>query len=92
LSQRLIWWFGLMGLGGVAFGLIGDRRPFGNDMFAHPLAVYFITVGIALLVLRFASRRPVPEIISERSLLAGCLVGAVTFLIGNWLAAHLVGS
>jgi hypothetical protein len=92
LRKHLTWWFGLMGLGGLAFGLVGDRRPLGNDILAHPFAVYFIVVGIALLALRFAAARPVPEIISERSLLAGCVVGAAAFLVGNWLAAHLIGA
>jgi hypothetical protein len=33
----------------------------------------------------------VPELIPERALLAGCLVGAIAFLAGNWVSAHLVG-
>ena len=45
---------------------------------------------MALLVLRVAGARPVPELIAERALLAGCLLGAAAFLAGNWAAAHLL--
>jgi hypothetical protein len=85
-----LWWYGLMAVGGLAFGLIGDRRPFGRDMLAHPLVVFFVVAAAALLVLRLALARPVPELIPERALLTGCLFGGATYLIGNWIAVHLV--
>jgi hypothetical protein len=56
----------------------------------HPLIVFFLVVGAGLLVLRFALRRPVPQIIPDRLLLFGCVAGIAAFLIGNWLAVHLV--
>jgi hypothetical protein len=34
-------------------------------------------------------RRPVQEIIPDRLLVFGCIVGLAAFLIGNWLATHL---
>jgi hypothetical protein len=76
--------------GGLGFGLLGERRPFGNDMLAHPLVVYFATIAVGLLVLRVALARPVPEVISERELLAGLLSGAAAFLVGNFVIAHMV--
>jgi hypothetical protein len=77
-------------LGGLGFGLIGERRPFGNDMLAHPLVVYFATIAVGLLVLRVALARPVPEVIPERVLLAGCLSGSVAFLVGNFISVHMM--
>ncbi len=78
-----------MALGGMAFGLFAERRPFGDDLLAHPLAVFFMLVAAALLALRLVLRRPVPEILSERVLVAGCLVGAAAFLAGNFIDTHL---
>jgi len=72
--------------GGLGFGLIGERRPFGNDTLAHPLVVYFAAVAVGLLVLRVVLARPVPEVIPERVLVAGCLSGVAAFLVGNSLA------
>lgn len=89
-SRVLTWWFGLVSAGGLAFGAYSERRPFGADVLAHPLVVFFAVVGAGLLVLRFAIGRPVPEVISERLLLIGCVVGLGAFLVGNWLATHLV--
>src|ERR1044071_1000801 len=60
-AQRV--WYGAAGLGGLVFGLIGERRPFGGDLLAHPLFVYVFAMAIGLLALRIVSRRPVPEII-----------------------------
>jgi hypothetical protein len=84
-------WYGAVGAAGFGFGLIGERRPFGDDLLAHPFVVYFLGVGVALLILRIAGRRPVPEIIPERALLAGCMIGLGLFLAGNFIAAHLIG-
>jgi hypothetical protein len=53
-SGALVWWYGLVALGGCMFGLLGDRRPFGTGVLAHPLVVFFAVVGAALLVLRVA--------------------------------------
>jgi hypothetical protein len=89
-ARALIWWFGLMSAAGVGFGAFAEDRPFGNDVLAHPLIVFFIVVAAGLLGLRVALRRPVPEIISDRLLLLGCLVGLVAFLIGNWFAVNLM--
>jgi hypothetical protein len=43
-------WYGLVMAGGLGFGLIGERRPFGNDTLAHPLVVYFAAVAVGLLI------------------------------------------
>ena len=75
----------------MGFGLIGERRPFGNDMLAHPLVVYFAAVAVGLLILRIVLARPVPEVIPERVLVAGCLSGAATFLVGNFISVHMMG-
>lgn len=91
VSRRaLTWWFGLMALGGVAFGLYAERRPFGDDVFAHPLIVFFVVVGACLLAFRAALRRPVPEILPERVLLQGCIIGVAAYLAGNFLAVKLL--
>jgi len=87
--RALIWWFGLMSLGGLAFGLNAERRPFGDDMFGHPMFVYFIVAGIGLLILRVILRRPIPEVLPERILIAGCVAGIAAFLAGNWLDVNL---
>ena len=78
-----------MAVGGAAFGLIGERWPFGQGFFAHPFVVFFIIVAGALLALRFALARPVPDIISERALVVGCLIGVAGFLVGNWCGVNL---
>jgi hypothetical protein len=89
-ARVLVWWFGLMSAAGVLFGVFAEERPFGNDVLAHPLVIFFIVVGIGLLALRVALRRPVPDIIPDRLLLFGCVLGIAAFLIGNWLAVHLL--
>ena len=82
-GRVLTWWFGLMSAAGAAFGAFAEDRPFGDDVLAHPLIVFFVVVAAGLLVLRVVRRRPVPDIISDRLLLFGCLVGLAAFLIGN---------
>ena len=84
-------WYGAVGAAGLCFGLIGEHRPFGDDMFAHPLVVYFLIVAGTLVILRLAAQRPVPEIVPERALVAGCVAGLALFLVGNFIAAHLIG-
>ena len=91
VSRRaLTWWFGLMALGGMAFGLYAERRPFGDDVFAHPLVVFFVAVGAGLLLLRAILRRPVPEILPERVLLQGCAIGVAVYFVGNFFAVKLL--
>jgi hypothetical protein len=81
-------WYVLVALAGVAFGLVAERRPFGEDLLLHPLMVFCLTVALALLVLRIATARPVPDLIPDRALMLGCIVGLVAFLAGNFIAAH----
>jgi hypothetical protein len=78
-----------MSVAGVLFGLSAEQRPFGDDVLTHPLVLLCVVVAVGLLVLRFVLRRPVPEIIPDRLLVFGCIVGLAAFLIGNWLAVHL---
>jgi hypothetical protein len=91
-SKRLFaGWYGAMAASGLAFGLLGERRPFGEDVLAHPLVIYCLAAAAALLVLRFVSGRPVPEIIPEHALGRGGALGLAMFLVGNFIAAHLIG-
>jgi hypothetical protein len=78
-----------MAAGGTGFGLLGERRPLGGDVLAHPLVVFFALVAAGLLVLRVVIARPVPQLLPERALVIGCLIGAAAFLAGNWVAVHL---
>jgi hypothetical protein len=84
------WWYGLMAVGGFGFGLLADKRPFGEGVLLHPLVLFFIAVAAALLVVRAVSARPVPELISDRALLLGCCAGLGLFLIGNFFAVHIL--
>jgi hypothetical protein len=84
------WWYGLMAVGGFGFGLLADKRPFGEGVLLHPLVLFFIAVAAALLVVRAVSARPVPELISDRALLLGCCTGLGLFLIGNFFAVHVL--
>jgi hypothetical protein len=86
----LLWRFAMIA-GGLAFGLLGDRRPLGDAPLAHPLVVFAGVAGISLLLLRVVLARPVPEVIPERSLLVGFLFGFAAFLIGNWISIRLIG-
>jgi predicted membrane-bound spermidine synthase len=88
----LRWWFALIILGGFGFGLFAERRPFGDDVLAHPLVVYFIAVGIGLVALRLVLARPVPEFITERMLLLGFIAGLAAFLAGNFIGVHFIAS
>lgn len=85
----LTWWFGLAAVGGLVFGAFAERRPFGDGLLAHPLVLLAAVVAAGLLVFRFASGRPVPEVISERALLIGCLIALGAFLVGNWFGVQL---
>jgi hypothetical protein len=88
-TSAIVWWRTVMIAGGLAFGLVAERRPFGEDVFAHPLVVFAGTAGLGLLVLRLVLQRPVPEVIPERALVIGFLLGAGAFLAGNWLGVHV---
>lgn len=85
------YWYGAVCIAGLGFGLLGERRPFGQDILAHPFIVYAFLVAAGLLVIRVSWRRPVPELIPERALGLGCAAGVALFLAGNFIAAHLIG-
>jgi len=88
--RALVYWYGLMGLAGFGFGMFADRRPFGDDLLVHPLVVFFALAGISLLGLRVALARPVPEVIPDRALMLGCVLGLAMFLTGNFVAVRLL--
>ena len=91
LSPHLLtWWFGLMAIGGVAFGLYADERPFGNGFLAHPLVVFFACVVAGLSTLRFLHARPALQLISAPALGAGAVIGIVCFFIGEWFGVSLI--
>jgi hypothetical protein len=89
-TSPLLWFRLLMIAGGFAFGLLADRRPFGDGFLAHPIVVFAAFAGAGLLVLRVALRRPVPEVIPEGALVVGFLLGVAAFLAGNWVGVHLI--
>jgi hypothetical protein len=86
----LTWWFGLMALGGVGFGLYAEERPFGKGVLAYPLIVFFAFVVAGVLTLRFLHGRPLLQLISGRSLAAGIVIGIACFFIGNWFGVSLI--
>jgi hypothetical protein len=88
-SRAQLWWYGLMVTGGLLFGLLGDKQPFGTGVLAHPIVVFFTVVAVALLILRAVCGRPVPELIPERALIIGCFAGGAAFLVGNWVVAYV---
>lgn len=88
-ARMLRWWFGLTGLGGLAFGLTASQRPFGDALLAHPLIVFGVASGAGLLILRIITRRPVPELLPERILLAGFALGIALFVGGDFLVGFL---
>jgi hypothetical protein len=90
--KATLWWRVLMIAGGFAFGLLGDRRPFGENVLGHPIVVFAAIAGAALLIMRVALRRPVPEVIPERALVVGFLLSVAAFLAGNWIGVHLFAS
>ena len=83
-------WHGSMALFGFGFGLLAERRPFGDGILLHPLVVFFVLAGLALLVLRVVLGRPVPDVIPDRALMLGCVLGLAMFLAGNFVAAHVL--
>ena len=91
LAEMLIrWWYGLMAASGFAFGIFANKRPLGSGILVHPLVLFFILVAAALLVLRIARARPVPEIIPDRALVYGCSAGLAAFLIGNYISVFVL--
>jgi hypothetical protein len=78
--------------GGFGFGLIADRRPFGETVLTHPIVVFAAVAGAGLLILRLVLARPVPEVIPERTLVVGFVLGFAAFLAGNWLGVHLLAA
>ena len=89
-SKAILWWRALMIAGGFAFGLFADRRPFGGSFLAHPIVVFAAIAGMGLLMLRIALRRPVPEVIPERAIILGFVLGIGAFLAGNWIGVRLL--
>jgi hypothetical protein len=86
----LTWWFGLMAIGGIAFGFDADEHPFGRGVLAHPPVVFAASVLAGLLTLRFLHARPLMQLISARSLAAGIVIGAACFFLGRWFGANLM--
>jgi hypothetical protein len=91
VSRHLLtWWFGLMALGGVAFGLYADAHPFGNGVLAHPLTIFFALVIAGLLTLRFLHARPMLKLISAPALAIGAAIAIACFFLGNWFGVSLI--
>ena len=86
----LTWWFGLMAVGGLGFGVYANERPFGSGVLAHPLVVFLALVTAGLLTLSFLHARPVLQLISARFLAAGAVIGIGCFFIGNWFGSNLI--
>jgi hypothetical protein len=89
-KTMLTWWYALMAGGGFAFGLFANKRPLGEGVLLHPLVLFFIVVAVALLIVRFVSARPVPELIPDRALMYGCCTGLGAFLVGNFFAVRVL--
>jgi hypothetical protein len=87
-----VWYRIAMIAGGFGFGLIADRRPFGETVLTHPIVVFAAVAGAGLLVLRLVLARPVPEVIPERALIIGFVLGFAAFLVGNWAGVHLLAA
>ena len=85
----VVLWYGSMAIAGLGFGSIGDSRPFGNNLLFRPLLMFFIVAAVALVTLRVVAARPVPEIIPDRALGIGCVIGLTMFLVGNFFVTHL---
>ncbi len=86
LLRALSWWLGGMSLGGMVFGMYGAQRPFGDGTITHPLFVYCALALVGLLALRFAGERP---LVSDRSLIAGVVIGLASYALGWWFGASL---
>ncbi len=86
----LTWWFGLMAIGGIGFGIDADEHPFGHGVLAHPLVVFAACVLAGLLTLRFLHARPLLQLISAQCLAAGAVIGVACFFLGRWFGANLM--
>jgi hypothetical protein len=91
-GSLLLQWRLAMIAGGFLFGLYADRRPFGESFLAHPIVVYAAIAGLGLLILRVTLGRPVPEVIPERAIVVGFLLGIAAFLVGNFAGVHLLAA
>jgi hypothetical protein len=82
-------WFGVMSVGGLAFGLFADRPLFGKGILAHPLVMLFAMAGAGLLILKFLHGEPMRKLISPVSVIAGCIIAVVCYFIGRWFGVSL---
>jgi hypothetical protein len=94
IMQRsaVLWYRIAMMAGGFGLGLFADRRPFGETVLTHPIVVFAALAGVGLLILRMVLMRPVPEVIPERTLVIGFLLGFAAFLVGNWLGVQVLSA
>jgi hypothetical protein len=88
----LTWWFGLMAVGGMGFGLYAERRPFGPGIIAYPPVIFFVFTTMGLVTLSFVHQRPLTKLISVRCLVAGGVIAIACFLLGTWFGASLMGA
>jgi hypothetical protein len=86
-ARALSWWLGLMALGGMVFGMYGAQRPFGGGDITHPGFIFAGLAVVGLLILRFAGERP---LVSDRSLIAGLVIGVASYLLGIWFGTELL--
>jgi energy-converting hydrogenase Eha subunit C len=91
-ARFLTWWFGLLAMGGVGFGLYADEHPFGSGILALPAVVFGACVAAALLTVRLLHARPLQHLISARSLAAGVVIAVVCYFLGVWFGANLMRS
>jgi hypothetical protein len=59
-------------------------------LITHPIVVFAGAAGLGLLILRVVLARPVPEVIPERTLMVGFLLGFAAFLAANGIVVHLL--
>ena len=81
-------WVASMVVGGLIFGSMAVRQPFGKGLLEHPIVIYFALAALGLLVLRFTLSRPVPEVIPDRALFIGGVAGLGAFLVANFVVAR----
>ena len=86
-TRALSWWLGSMALGGMMFGMYGAQRPFGGGDITHPAFIFAGLAVMGLLILRFAGDRP---LVSDRSLIAGIVIGIASYLLGIWFGTALL--
>lgn len=89
LLSRL--WPYLCAIIGFGFGLIGDARPFGRDILAHPAIVMGVVIGLILIAARLLLKRPIPEVMSDMVMKFGFAVAIFTYLAGTFLASRFGG-